>query len=62
MNLKNKSSELSIKINVDTTELDEAIKKTNILKQLFVAIESLSATVMTLKTELDNYKQTTCQD
>lgn len=29
-----KDSELSVKINVDTTELDEAIKKTNILKQL----------------------------
>lgn len=57
-----KDSELSVKINVDTTELDEAIKKTNVLKQLFVTIECLSATVMHLKTELGNYKQRTCQD
>ena len=53
-----KELELSAKIHVNTTELDEAIKKIGDLKTLSFAFEQLTASVISLVNQLDDIKAT----
>lgn len=53
-----KEPELSVKIHVDTTELDEAIEKLNTLKALPIAFEVLTSSVTSLANQLDDIKAT----
>ena len=53
-----KEPELSVKIHVDTKELDEAIENLNTLKALPIAFEVLTASVISLANQLDDIKAT----
>lgn len=53
-----KGPELSVKIHVDTTELDEVIEKLNTLKALPIAFEVLKSSVTSLANQLDDIKAT----
>ena len=53
-----KGPELSVKIHVDTTELDEVIEKLNTLKALPIAFEVLISSVTSLANQLDDIKAT----
>lgn len=53
-----KEAELSVKIHVDTTELDEAIKKLGDLKALSFTFEALTASVTSLANQLNDIKAT----
>ena len=53
-----KELELSAKIHVNTTELDEVIEKLNTLKALPIAFEVLISSVTSLANQLDDIKAT----
>lgn len=53
-----KEAELSVKIHVDTTELDEAIKKLGDLKALSFTFEALTASVTSLANQSNDIKAT----